>query len=168
LYSDHGFFLGEKQRWAKQALWERATHVPFIVVAPGLNDGAVCKRPVELLSIYPTLIELCDLPNRDDLDGRSVLPLLKEPNAAWPHSSLTTHGRNNHAVRSETHRYIRYVDGSEELYDLRTDPNEWTNLAGHPELANTKSELAKFFPAENAMPAKASGVQEKTKQRNNQ
>ena len=69
LYSDHGFFQGEKQRWAKQSLWERATRVPFIISAPGLPRGAKCSRPVELLSIYPTLIDLCGIKRRDDLEA---------------------------------------------------------------------------------------------------
>jgi len=163
LYSDHGFFLGEKQRWAKQALWERATRVPFIIDAPGMIDGAACKRPVELLSIYPTLIELCGLQKRDDLDGMSLHSLLKDPNADWPRLALTTHGKNNHTVRSETHRYIRYQDGSEELYDLRNDPNEWTNIAGRPEHAKLKSKLAEFFPTTNSDPAKGQGGEKKKK-----
>ncbi|MDG2219856.1 MAG: sulfatase [Rubripirellula sp.] len=154
LYSDHGFFLGEKERWAKQSLWEQATRVPFIIWAPGMDQGKPCKRPVELLSIYPTLIELCGLPARDDLEGISLKPLLINPAKAWPHVALTTFGKQNHAARSETHRYIRYSDGSEELYDLQTDPNEWNNLASDKSLANIKSALAKSFPKTNADPAK--------------
>jgi arylsulfatase A-like enzyme len=157
LYSDHGFFLGEKQRWAKQALWERATKVPFIISAPTLNKGTPCKRPAELLSIYPTLIELCGLPKRDDLDGSSLVPLLKDPKAQWKRPALTTHGKNNHAVRTERYRYIRYYEGSEELYDLQEDPNEWTNLASKEEHAELKTELAKWLPKTNAEPAKAQG-----------
>ena len=153
LYSDHGFFLGEKQRWAKQALWERATRVPFIIVAPGTRPGSSCSRPTELLSIYPTLIELCGLTGRDDLEGLSLKPLLINPQTDWPHVAVTSHGKDNHSVRSETHRYIRYRDGTEELYDLRTDPNEWTNIASHPDHVELKSKLAKYFPKTNANPA---------------
>lgn len=153
LYSDHGFFLGEKEHWAKQSLWERATRVPFIISAPGLTQGAACHRPAELLGIYPTLIDLCGLTKRSDIDGTSLVPLLKDPQAAWNRPALTTHGRNNHAVRTERHRYIRYHDGSEELYDHQTDPNEWTNLAGLPGHAGLKAELAKGFPERNAPPA---------------
>lgn len=155
LYSDHGFFLGEKQRWAKQSLWERATRVPFIVAGPGVTSDSRCSQPVELLSVYPTLIDLCGLEERTDLDGVSLSPLLKDPAAEWPHLALTSHGENNHAVRSETHRYIRYHDGSEELYDLSRDPCEWTNLAADPRLAALKSRLAESFPDHNASPAKA-------------
>ena len=155
LYSDHGFFLGEKQRWAKQSLWERATHVPLVVVAPSVPGGGVCGRPVELLSIYPTLADLCGLPKPDGVEGSTLRPLINNPKAAWSRPALTTHGKDNHAVRSETHRYIRYRDGSEELYDLRSDPNEWENLADKPGYEDLKSELALFMPAVNAVPAKA-------------
>jgi len=154
LYSDHGFFLGEKQRWAKQSLWERATRVPFIISAPGLPRGAKCSRPVELLSIYPTLIDLCGIKRRDDLEGVSLRPLMKDSKAKWPHLALTTHGRNNHAVRGDSLRYIQYQDGSEELYDLTEDPNEWTNLAANPQYAKQKAELGGFFPRRNVAPAK--------------
>ncbi|MFP6766287.1 MAG: sulfatase, partial [Planctomycetaceae bacterium] len=115
LYSDHGFFLGEKQRWAKQSLWERATRVPLIITAPGMNQNQTCSRPTELLSVYPTLIDLCGLPVRDELEGVSLRDLLEDPQARWDRHAVTTHGQGNHAVRSETHRYIRYRDGSEEL-----------------------------------------------------
>jgi arylsulfatase A-like enzyme len=158
LYSDHGFFLGEKERWAKQALWERATRVPLIIVDPGLPGGAKCAQPTELLSIYPTLIDLCGLPEKQDLEGRNLRPLLNDPKANWPHVALTTHGKDNHSVRTETHRYIRYRDGSEELYDLRTDPNEWTNIADDASNKQLKSELAKSIPATNADPARAAAA----------
>lgn len=155
LYSDHGFFLGEKERWAKQSLWERATHVPFIIDAPGLPDGAICDRPVELLSIYPTLVDLCQHHTHHPLEGRSLVSLLHDAKAEWPYPALTTHGRNNHAVRTETHRYIRYSDGSEELYDLRSDPNEWTNLASDSGNDELKKSLSAFFPSVNVAAAKA-------------
>jgi arylsulfatase A-like enzyme len=155
LYSDHGFFLGEKQRWAKQSLWERATRVPFIIAAPGMSAGTSCGRPAELLSIYPTLIDLCGLTPRDDLDGVSLRPLLEDPNAPWDQRAVTTHGKHNHAVRDEKYRYIRYANGSEELYDLENDPHEWTNLAGDQSYRELKSKLAKSFPATNADPSRA-------------
>jgi choline-sulfatase len=165
LYSDHGFFLGEKQRWAKQSLWERATKVPFIISAPGMSQGSPCARAAELLSIYPTLIELCGLPKRDDLDGVSLIPLLKNPSAQWKRPALTTHGKNNHAVRNERYRYIRYYDDSEELYDLEEDPNEWTNLAGRVEYDDVKWELAGWCPKSNAEPATSTGVPKKKRKK---
>jgi arylsulfatase A-like enzyme len=95
------------------------------------------NRPVELLSIYPTLIDLCGLPANPKLEGVSLQPLLENPNADWKHVAISTLGQNNHAVRDERWRYIRYADGSEELYDHQTDPNEWNNLASPPECATT-------------------------------
>lgn len=168
LYSDHGFFLGEKERWAKQSLWEQATRVPFIISVPGIDQGQPCQRPVELLSIYPTLIELCGLPTRADLDGVSLEPLLANPAAKWPNAALTTFGKNNHSARSETHRYIRYSDGSEELYDLRSDPNEWNNLASDESFTGLKAELAHFFPDINAESAKGAGSKRRKTNRKSQ
>ncbi len=157
LYSDHGFHLGEKSRWTKMSLWERSTHVPFIVSAPGFPRGQDCSRPSELLSIYPTLIELCGLPENPYLEGRSLVPLLRNPDLEWPYPALTTYGQNNHAVRSEQFRYIRYYDGSEELYDLEADPNEWDNLAFGERSAKTQrtiARLAQHLPPVNRAEAK--------------
>jgi arylsulfatase A-like enzyme len=158
LFSDHGFFLGEKQRWAKQSLWERATRVPLIIVPPRSQadqfgtPGRRCHRPVELLSIYPTLLEACGLPAVDKLEGHSLLPLLKDSSAHWPHLAVTTHNGNNHAVRDDRYRYIRYADGSEELYDLQHDAAEWKNLAGDPALKQIKRRLALAVPKKIAAP----------------
>ena len=90
------------------------------------------NKPVELLSIYPTLIDLCDLPANPRLEGVNLRPLLEDPKTDWGHVAVSTLGRNNHAVRDERWRYIRYADGSEELYDHQADPNEWNNLAVKP------------------------------------
>ena len=130
LFSDHGYHLGEKQRWSKFSLWERTTRVPLIISLPG-KPPATCDQPVELLSLYPTLIDLCRLPGNPRLEGVSLRPLLENPDAAWPHPAISTLGQNNHAVRDRRWRYIRYADGSEELYDHTTDPNEWHNLVGN-------------------------------------
>jgi hypothetical protein len=88
------------------------------------------------------------LPER--LDGSSIVPLLRNPNAEWNLPAITTHGFNNHTVRDEGWRYIRYADGSEELYDTKGDPLEYTNLAMQPEFATRKAELAKLLPEDNA------------------
>ena len=154
LLSDHGFHLGEKQRWAKQSLWERSTRVPLIVVPPRADRsnralGRRCPQPVELLSIYPTLIELCELPRRDELQGESLVPLLQDVDADWKHVALTTYQQNNHAVRTLRWRYIRYADGSEELYDHDRDPHEWHNLAADPEHAAVMGDLRQRLPAVN-------------------
>ena len=162
LFSDHGFHLGEKQRWAKQSLWERSTRVPLIVSVPGGKQGQRCSRPVELLHLYPTLIELCGLPARDGLEGISLGPLLKNNEANWSRPAITTYQRNNHAVRTEHWRYIRYADGTEELYDHRVDSNEWNNVAARPEFRSVINEHAKWLPATNVPEAKAMGQKKKT------
>ena len=158
LWSDHGWHLGEKGITGKNSLWERSTRVPLIFAGPGVAKGAKCGRPVELLDLYPTLVELCGLPARPGLEGRSLVPLLKDATAAraWP--ALTTHNQHNHAVRSEHWRYIRYADGSEELYDHRSDPNEWTNLAKDRKHAAILREHARWLPKVNAAPVPGSAV----------
>jgi arylsulfatase A-like enzyme len=151
LWSDHGWHLGEKQHWRKFALWEEATRVTFIVAAPGVTKaGTRCDRTVNLLDLYPTLVELCGLPRKDGLEGTSLVPLLRDPAAKWDRPSVTTHGKDNHAVRSEKYRYIRYADGSEELYDHDADPLEWKNLAKDPGLDAVRKELAAHLPKTNA------------------
>ncbi len=151
LWTDHGWHLGEKLHWRKFTLWEEADRVPMIWVAPGVTKpGTRCDRTVSLLDIYPTLCDLCNLPIGKHLEGKSLVPLLKNPKAEWDRPVITTHGRNNHAVRSERWRYIRYADGSEELYDHDNDPMEWTNLAGQKKYDDVKKELAKWFPKVNA------------------
>jgi len=146
LWSDHGYHLGDKQSCVKFTLWEKATHVPFIIVAPGVaKPGSRCDRPVSLVDIYPTLLELAGLPPKPDLDGKSLVPLLKDPTRKW-HPALMTWGRGNHAVRSDRWRYIRYRDGSEELYDHSKDPWELTNLASDPKYADVIKGHRKWLP----------------------
>ncbi|MEM7143521.1 MAG: sulfatase [Verrucomicrobiota bacterium] len=128
LFSDHGWHLGEKEHWGKAAIWEQTTRVPLIVAGPGISGGAVCSRPVELLSIYPTLIDLAGLPRPPHLEGVSLRPLLENPDGPWDHAALTTFC-DHHSLRTDSHRYIRYADGSEELYDHTKDRHEFDNLA---------------------------------------
>ena len=158
LWSDHGFHLGEKLITGKNTLWDRSTRVPLIFAGPGVTQGAVSNRPAELLDIYPTLTELAGLPPKEGLEGHSLVPQLNDPAAPreWP--AVTTHNRNNHGVRTEGWRYIHYADGSEELYDMRNDPNEWSNLAGDPAHAVRIEELRRWLPARNAKPAPGSAV----------
>jgi arylsulfatase A-like enzyme len=151
LWGDHGFHLGEKARWRKMTLWEESTHVPLIVVAPGVTaPGRRSAKPVSLMDLYPTLVELAGLDVPAHVEGTSLVPLLENETADWPEAVLTTYGYKNHAVRSEHYRYIRYADGSEELYDHRNDPNEWTNLAGQRDHAAVKAELARWLPERDA------------------
>jgi len=145
--SDHGFHLGEKQRWAKRSLWEESTRVPLIVAGPDI-DPARIGAGVGLVDVYPTLLDLCGLEPDPGLDGHSLTPLLRgEP---WPHAALTTFGPGNHAVRTESWRYIRYADGAEELYAHPADPHEWANLAGDPAHTEVMQRLRGFLPTADA------------------
>jgi arylsulfatase A-like enzyme len=150
-WGDHGWHFGEKQHWRKFALWEEATRAPLIWVVPGLTQpGGKCERTVDLMSVYPTLTDLCGVATPSHVTAPSLRKLLADPAAQWDHAAVTTHGRNNHAVRTEDWRYIRYADGSEELYDEAADPYEWTNLAGDARYADQKAKLARFLPQDNA------------------
>ena len=149
-WGDHGWHLGEKEHWRKFALWEEATRAPLIWVAPGVTrPGAVCNRTVDFMSIYPTLTDLCGIPTPQHVEGQSIRRLLRDPKAKWTTPALTTYRFNNHTVRSEDWRYIRYQDGGEELYDEKNDRYEWTNLASKVEHAGLKAELAKYLPTVN-------------------
>ena len=151
LWSDHGWNLGEKQHWRKFALWENTTRTLFMLKAPGkFANGSVCSSPVNLLDIYPSLVELCGLPPNLKNEGTSVVPLLKSPDQAWEVPSVTTYGKDKHAVRLRNWRYIQYDDGSEELYNLEKDPDEWTNLSQKSEFETIKMELKNHLPEFNA------------------
>ena len=152
--SDHGYHMGEKDNLAKWTVWEESTRVPFVVVAPGLAQaGEACRHPVSHVDLYPTLADLCGLPADPNatgngllLDGHSLRPFLEKPRGGkWDGPRVALTGRagplklapnepgkaeNQHfTVRSHRWRYVLCSDGSEELYDHRLDPQEWTNLA---------------------------------------
>ncbi|MDX1563903.1 MAG: sulfatase [Phycisphaeraceae bacterium] len=146
LYSDHGFHLGEKERWAKRSLWEDGTRVPMIIVGPGVAKGKVCTKPVELIDVYPTLLEMTGLKADPKHEGQSLLPLLKNPDADWPHMARTSFGPRNVAIKSERYRYIRYNDGSEEFYDHADDPHEWHNRIKDDKLADVIAEHRSRLP----------------------
>jgi arylsulfatase A-like enzyme len=164
--SDHGFNMGEKSYLFKNALWEESTRVPMFVRAPGVSvANARTNTPVGLIDIYPTLVDLCGLTGDTrtgaqgrPLDGYSLRPLLEDPAAGtWegPPAVLTmvhadedatttmlesdrdNPARQHWAIRTITHRYVRYNSGDIELYDHRTDPNEWHNLADDPAQKDT-------------------------------
>lgn len=156
LWSDHGFHLGEKEITGKNTLWEESTRVPLMFAGPGIPAGNVCETPVELLDIYPTLNTLCRLPAVDGLEGQSLVPQLNDPSAPRERPAVTTHNAGNHSIRTRHWRLIRYADGTSELYDLKHDPEEWTNLASRPEHAATLKKLARWLPTEDAAPAPGS------------
>ncbi|SFK90266.1 Arylsulfatase A [Porphyromonadaceae bacterium KH3CP3RA] len=150
LWSDHGFHLGEKQHFEKFMLWEKTTHIPFIIIAPGVTRPyTIVSKPVDMTTIYPTLCELCGLEIPAQADGFSLVPLLKDETVSVP-PALMTYMKGNHAVRTERWRYIQYADGSEELYDHKNDPYEWQNVAGDRKNNTIIENLKKFIPKENA------------------
>ncbi|QDT64241.1 sulfatase [Calycomorphotria hydatis] len=148
LWSDHGWHLGEKEHWGKWTGWERATRVPMIIVPPkSLADdfasaGSHCDEPVSLIDLYPTLMELCQVKTSVQLDGSSLVPLLKKPNMETDRTVFTVFNEGNVTLRNNRWRYIRYEDGSEELYDHSTDPHEWYNLAGKKDYRSQVERMA--------------------------
>ena len=151
LWSDHGFHLGERHHMEKFMLWEKTTRIPLIVVLPGTTLGHQrCDTPVDLSTLYPTLLEVAGGPSTIPCDGKSLIPLLKNPEADWQTPAITTYLPGNHAIRSPRWRYIRYADGSEELYDHSVDPEEWVNLAQQAHAHAIKKRLAGWLPQNEA------------------
>lgn len=146
LFGDHGWHLGEKLRFRKATLWKESIQLPLLISLPGMNSKQYCSRTVNLIDLYPTLIDLCGLPAKE-LDGENIAPLLDDPELPW-HPTVTTRGPGSHSVISEDWHYIRYENGVEELYDLNADEMEWTNLVRTqtPEVSRALEELKKWFP----------------------
>jgi arylsulfatase A-like enzyme len=156
LWSDHGWQLGEKLITGKNTLWDRSTRVPLIFAGPGIASQGRCEEPAELLDIYPTLIELCNLSEQDGLEGHSLVPQLRNAHTPRPWPAITTHNHDNHGIRSRDWRYIQYADGSEELYDMRNDPNEWDNLADDPTCVSVLEQHREWIPSVNLKPVPGS------------
>ena len=163
VWSDHGWHLGEKQHWQKFTIWRAATRVPLIIRVPrevpglssGTQPGTRCPAPVNLLSLFPTLTELCGLPRKNDNNGPSLVPLLRNVEAPWPHVSVTYgHRPGTFGLSATGWRYLRYPDGGEELYDIRNDPHEWNNLAGDAIHAEKLADLRARAPSKFAPFAK--------------
>jgi uncharacterized sulfatase len=128
--------------------------VPLIVVPPGSKPpGAVCRHPVELLSLFPTLAELCGLPPPAHLEGVSLAPLLKNPEAPWqrPAYSVVTRGGRlaGRSIRTSRYAYIEWDGGNSgvELYDHGRDPHEYQNLSEDPDYAVARQELQRLLAA---------------------
>lgn len=155
LWSDHGWHLGEKEITGKNTLWDRSTRVPLLFAGPGVASGR-CVQPAELLDIYPTLVDLCRLKPVDGLEGHSLMPQLQDAETERPWPAITTHNAGNHGIRSRDWRYIRYADGSEELYDMRKDPHEFDNLAADPAHQSVLAEHRRWAPKQSAPPAAGS------------
>jgi arylsulfatase A-like enzyme len=165
IWGDHGWFLSEKLKYRKTQLWEESARCPLMIKAPGLTrPGKRCGRVVNLMDLYPTLIDLCGLPQRADIAGRSIRELLARPDARWDYPTLTTYQKGNHSIRSERWRYTKYADGVEELYDHKNDPMEWMNLAENPKYGTVKRDLARWLPKYDAENSPRNTVEKKQKE----
>ncbi|MBK1828979.1 sulfatase [Haloferula rosea] len=158
-FTDHGFHLGEKHHWQKTTLWEEGTHTLLMFRAPGVTKaGGSSERFVSLQDIYPTLAELCGLTPPDYVDGRSLVPLLKDPKATWESTAITglCDKRKTDlayiSIRHELGRYTRYGTDEEEFYDTTKDPHEWTNQIDNPEYASVIGKLRAALPKDPAAP----------------
>lgn len=148
--SDNGMHLGEKDHWLKYALWEQSCRVFLSIHVPGLPTQRR-DTPVGLIDLYPTLQHLCALPApAHELDGLDLTPILTGRSTERGKPVLSTYGQGNHAIRNAQYRYIRYRNGEEELYDHRSDPHEWTNLARNPRYQQVKDEMSRWLPTVNA------------------
>jgi arylsulfatase A-like enzyme len=148
LWSDHGYHVGEKNRVAKQSLWERDSRSLLLFKDIKGDGGKVCNKPVQLMDIYPTLVELSNLPPYQLAEGNSLAGLIHNPDQYWPHTALTFYGIGNIAIRNDQYRLIQYEDGSQELYDMFADPYEWTNLANSRKHRKIIRKLQKSIPKE--------------------
>lgn len=137
VWSDHGYHLGDKQHWGKFTHWEEATNAPLIIVDPDVGTpGTVVRKPVSLLDVLPTLVELTGVEDRVSRDGFSLVPLMQDPTADWDHFAGSVL-EGSVSLRTERFRYIASVDGSEQLYDMIADPGQLLNLADDPAHAAT-------------------------------
>ncbi len=158
LWSDHGWHLGEKEHWQKFTGWRVCARVPLMIRVPkgvpglsqGTTAGSECNRPVSLVDLFSTVTELCGLPTKADISSRSLVPLLRDPKVEWPHAAIThLDNPQNYAISTERWRYIHYMGDEEELYDIESDPHEWTNLARAPTAEHTAKlvEMRSLVPA---------------------
>jgi len=152
LIGDNGFHHTEKDHWGKSTLWREACHVPFVIVPPKSMTSfqpGVCSRTVNLIDIYPTLIDLCNLPSvENQLAGTDIAPLFQNPETKWDKPSVSTFLPGNFVVHLNQWNFIKYANNSYELYNTETDENEFFNLAGKPEYKYMVDSLAKFLPTE--------------------
>lgn len=152
LWSDHGWQLGEKEHWRKFALWENVNNSvlmfksPKTAILPNGSANGNTNSLASLVDIYPTLIELSGLPPRKDLDGTSLVPIIKNPEHVDDRAIITTYDYGSYSVRYKKWHYIRYIDGSQELYDLEIDPEEWSNLATNTGYSKTMMLMAAHIP----------------------
>jgi iduronate 2-sulfatase len=155
IWGDHGWSLGEHGQWQKMLLFEEVARVPFMIAMPKSKVTGVCRRTVELVDMYPTLADLCGLTAPANLEGKSLRPLLENPNAPWTMPAITQVLRNRdgkgvmgYSIRNERWRYTEWDAGAAgaELYDQDADPHEYQNLANDAKYASTVAELQALLP----------------------
>jgi arylsulfatase A-like enzyme len=150
LVGDNGFHHGEKERWGKSALWREACHVPLIISGAKSDlkkSKGTCTSVVSSIDIYPTLIEACNLPKiENQLAGNSLMPVLKDVTTKWNKPSTTTFLPGNFTIHTNQWNFIKYADGSKELYEIDKDENEFINLAGKANYKAVVDSLSAFLP----------------------
>lgn len=144
LWSDHGYHLGEKGLFKKVTLWERSLHVPLIFAGPGVEKGVVVESNVGLVDILPTVTSLAGLPAQKGIDGVDLF--LQSSNNGEERPVLSMCFEGNYSLIKDQYHYILYQDGSEELYNFDSDPNEWINLVGDPSMQTKLEGLRKGIP----------------------
>lgn len=149
VWSDHGFMLGEHFLWRKVNLYEESARVAFIWKVPGLTPkGARCSRVVESIDLFPTLFDLCNIPQPEKIEGISMRELLKAPSRTWKKGAITWRAGNGDMVAVQTERYRlnkRLSDGFLELYDHQTDPGEFRNVAGDDRYQDAVAKLTELL-----------------------
>lgn len=144
-WSDHGWQLGHKDRWEKQALWYQATNAPLIIKTPNQAHTNSIEEHVSLLDVFPTVTELLGFKRPSYLEGNSLVPFLKKAKTKWEHKAVVSQFKN-HSILWKNWHYIHYKRGGEELYNLKDDPNEWHNIANDPKNKKIIEELKKAIP----------------------
>ncbi len=158
LWSDHGYHLGEKDRTCKHSLWQRSTRVPLVFAGPTIKKGSSTNASVGLIDLYPTLLEMCGLPEYATNEGHSLVPLINNPKEKWPHVAITSYGYKNISLYDESYHFIQYVDGTGELYDLRKDPNEWNNLYNQSDYQLVVMQFKEMMPKTHAPISKVNKI----------
>jgi len=153
LWSDNGYHMGEKKHYAKHTLWQRTANVPYFIAGPGIPHGGNYYGAMGLIDTYPTLLELSGISTNIKLDGKSLVPVLKNPSKSSDRAVVTSASPTYHSVVNSKWRYITYGDEGEELYDTKNDPHEWNNLASDPRFKNVIEALKKQVPVNPSKPA---------------
>jgi iduronate 2-sulfatase len=184
--SDHGYHMGEHGLWQKQSLFEESARVPLLIVAPGVTtQGSLEKAPVSHIDVFPTLADLCGIATPENVQGQSLVPLLKDPSATgrgWAITQVVRGGGGarrtgpragkeeyfGYSLRTPRWRYTEWDEGDQgrELYDHESDPREITNLANDPGHAKIVDELSKqvriaakaTYPPSGEMPVIQPGI----------